>query len=243
MIARNVNGVALPACRCGDWFRHWLNFSGQPLPPVCPIMECQNPPEAGVLVQVENPSGPIWHVLPVCRAHLDVRGDLVISDVVALIPICACDDCADDTPYPVAAKAESAMLDEFFWRVLWQPLGLPRDIRAQFRVGGETKEFAVRRKGRLIGGLSANWTSPDDIELRHFAVHPEVQRQGIGSRLVATLREHATGLGGRRIHAIARNTSAEFFHQLGFQAVPGKPPEHPAFARHGITLATLEMPL
>jgi N-acetylglutamate synthase-like GNAT family acetyltransferase len=61
--------------------------------------------------------------------------------------------------------------------------------------------------------------------------------------MVATLREHATGRGGRRIHAIARNTSAEFFRRLGFQAAPGKLPEHPAFTGHGITFARLEMPL
>jgi N-acetylglutamate synthase-like GNAT family acetyltransferase len=243
MIVRNVNGITPAPCRCGDWFSHWLNFSGQPPPPICPIMECQNPPEVGVLVQVKTPSGPIWHVLPVCRAHLEERGGLVISDVVVLVPICACEACADDTPYPVAAKAEAAMLDEFFWHILWQPLGLPRDIREQFRDKGEIKEFAVRRKGRLIAGLSANWTSTNEIELRHFAVHPEAQRQGVGSRLVAALREHAAGLGGRRIHTIARNTSAEFFRRSGFQDAPGSPPKHPAFTKHGISFVRLEMPL
>jgi len=243
MIARNVNGMTLPVCRCGDWFRHWLNFSGQLLPPVCPAFECIHPLEIGVLVQLDNPADRRWHILPMCKHHSRESGSMVVSDLVIPVPVEACASCPDDMPYVVATPAEVAALDEFFWRVLWQPLGLPRDIRDQFQAKGETKEFAVRRKGRLIGGLSANWTSADDIELRHFAIHPETQRQGIGSRLVAALREHATGRGGRRIHAIARNTSAEFFRRLGFQSAPGKTPEHPAFAKHGITFARLELTL
>jgi hypothetical protein len=39
----------------------------------------------------------------------------------------------------------------------------------------------------------------------------------------------------RRIHTIARSTSAGFFRRLGFRTAPGQAPEHPTFlAQHNL---------
>jgi GNAT superfamily N-acetyltransferase len=242
MIVRRLNGIDRPPCRCGDRLAHWLNFSGQPLPPVCPAGDCNESPQIGCLIQKDDASR-AWHVLPMCRRHQDQTGDLVVSDLVAMVPADACELRADDVPYPVTEQAEAATLDHLLWRVLWQPIGLPRDIRQRFKVDGEAIELAVRRRGRMVGGLSAAWHNPHLVELRHLAVHPGAQGQGLGRRLVETLCSQVAGRGARLVRTIARNTSTDFFRRLGFRPAPGVPPSPPVFLIHGITFHNLELSL
>jgi len=140
----------------------------------------------------------------------------------------------------IKAPTETAQLDELLWEVLWKPLGLARNVRDSFKLEGKCLEFCARIEGALIAGLVANWTSPTEVELRHIAVRPENQKQGIGAQLVAELLRHVSVQGCTRMHTIARNTAAHFFRKLGFTTAPGEPPEHPLFKKHGITFELLE---
>ncbi len=143
-------------------------------------------------------------------------------------------------PEVVKSAQDSAELDELLWRVLWQPIGLPRDVRNNFSIDGEKIELVVKEGGRIAGGLVAVWTSENEIELRHLAVNPDYQRKGFGHSLVAGLFSVASAKPFHRVHTIARNTSVGFFHKLGFQRAPGTPPEHPVFIKHGITFELME---
>ncbi len=134
----------------------------------------------------------------------------------------------------------AARLDELLWIVLWQPLGLPRDIRNTFNMDGEKFELLAQENGQAVGGLLAVWTGRAEIELRHLAVAAHAQGRGIGRSLVTELCRIAKARNCRRIHTIARNTSAEFFRTLGFQTAPGQTPEHPVFLEHGITFELME---
>ena len=146
----------------------------------------------------------------------------------------------DMTIAPVCSKTESKELDQLLWEVLWKPLGLPRDIRASFRLNGECIELVAKAEGKVIGGLMANWINDSEAELRHIALKPEVQNQGIGRQLVTSLISIISCQGCLRIHTIARNTSAGFFRNLGFKTAPGIPPEHSDFKKHGITFELME---
>ena len=86
----------------------------------------------------------------------------------------------------------------------------------------------------------ANWINDSEAELRHIALKPEVQNQGIGRQLVTSLISIISCQGCLRIHTIARNTSAGFFRNLGFKTAPGIPPEHSDFKKHGITFELME---
>ncbi len=141
----------------------------------------------------------------------------------------------------VATATEAAELDELLWSVLWQPLGLPRTFRHELSVDGEQLELVARANGRIVGGLVAVWTAPGEVELRHLAVVPDAQGRGAGTELVADLLRRVTPNGCRRVHTIARSTSIGFFENLGFRIAPGEAPEHPAFTRHGIKFAVMEM--
>jgi len=135
----------------------------------------------------------------------------------------------------VTTAAEAAKLDELLWMVLWQHLGLPRDVRKTFSLKGEEFELLAQKNGQVVGGLVAICTENGEIELRHLAVAPHVQNRGIGRSLVTELYKIAKAGNCHRIHTIARNTSVEFFRRLGFRSIPGKIPDHPLFLEHGIT--------
>ena len=140
----------------------------------------------------------------------------------------------------VKTAGGTAEVDDLLWNVLWQPLGLPRNIRNNFSIDGKKIELAVKENGQIVGGLVAVWTAEKEIELRHLAVDSSHQGKGIGHSLVTELFRIVSVKLCHRINTIARNTSAEFFRGLGFQSVPGKMPEHPVFLKHGITFEFME---
>jgi N-acetylglutamate synthase-like GNAT family acetyltransferase len=131
-------------------------------------------------------------------------------------------------------------LDELLWRVLWQPFGLPRNVRQEFKIDGESLELVAKENGRVIGGVVAIWTGNTEVELLHLAVVPEVQNQGTGRRLIEGVVGIVRPKGCRRIHTIARNTSVGFFRNLGFKTAPGTAPEHPAFKKQGIAFELMD---
>lgn len=132
-------------------------------------------------------------------------------------------------------------LDLLLWEILWKPLLLPKNIRDKFKLTGETIELAAKSNGILVGGLVANWISPIDIEICHIAVNHGSQRIGVGKELVHALAEVISMRGCARITTIARNTSVNFFNNLGFNIIREKKPvDHPDFLKHGITFEFME---
>jgi predicted N-acetyltransferase YhbS len=139
-----------------------------------------------------------------------------------------------------ATTNHAADLDDLLWRVLWQPLDLPRDVRHAFSIEGEELELVAKDGGEVVGGLVAVWTSDSEMELRHLAVAPDRQGRGIGRSLVAEFFRIVALREGGRIHTIARSTSAGFFRRLGFRSAQGLAPEHPRFMENGITFELME---
>ncbi len=140
----------------------------------------------------------------------------------------------------IRTDSEMFQLYELLWEVLWKPLDLPKNIRESFKLEGKSLEFIARSDGALVGGLVANWTSDCDVEIRHIAIKPENQKQGIGIQLIDALLKRISNKNCDRVHTIARNTSVPFFQNLGFKIAPGITPEHPLFKRRGITFELME---
>ena len=140
----------------------------------------------------------------------------------------------------VTERDDAAMLDELLWTVLWQPFGLPRDMRHLLKREGEEFALLARKNAQLVGGLVAVLSRKGEMEIRHLAVDAHVQGQGIGRSLVAELCRIAENKNCKRIHTIARNTSVAFFRKLGFRISSEKAPSHPIFLKHGITFEIME---
>lgn len=142
----------------------------------------------------------------------------------------------------VGSESEFEALDELFWEVLWKPIGLPRDIRQSFIVEGEGVDLIALSGAGILGGLSANWTFPIEVELRHLAVKPEARGRGIGSGLVKKLIDLISQRNCSILRTIARNTSSGFFKGLDFvPSQAGDVPDHPVFKSHGITFEMFEL--
>lgn len=136
--------------------------------------------------------------------------------------------------------ADASGLDSLLWNVLWEPLGLSRDVRKGFSIKGEQVELVAVLDGNIAGGLVAVWTDKEAVEIRHIAISVENQDRGIGKKLVTFLIDELSFKGCRNLHTFARNSSISFFEKLGFQITPGNAPEHPVFKKHNITFHLME---
>ncbi len=132
-----------------------------------------------------------------------------------------------------AGEEESAHLAGVLWRVLWEPLGLPKDAGQAFALTLPRIELVAVRCDSVVGGLVAYRLVEGDIEIRHLAVLPQYQRQSVGRRLVCELLRRAEQEGFTGVETYARNTSAGFFAGMGF--VPtGERLEDAHFEKHGM---------
>jgi len=138
------------------------------------------------------------------------------------------------------SEDEREQLDELLWRVLWQPLELPRSIRKTFALSGEEIELVAVIGNTVIGGLAAFRSSEAEVEIRHLAVDENRQRNSVGSSLILKLFEMIKQDQHVRVRACVRNTSLGFFEKNGFAPVDDEWMEHPDFIRHGIKFRLIE---
>lgn len=83
---RNVKGTSDSDCKCGSWLKHWENFSGQRIPPFCPVFGCYEKELVGAHVQLANSTDQMWYLIPLCAEHNSAEGILSVSDFVNLVP-------------------------------------------------------------------------------------------------------------------------------------------------------------
>jgi hypothetical protein len=81
----NLNGTHPGACQCGNWLRHWQNFSVLPMPLHCPGLLCRERAEVAVLVQRSDVQDPNWYVVPLCKSHSQSKVSLEISSFTQLV--------------------------------------------------------------------------------------------------------------------------------------------------------------
>lgn len=144
------------------------------------------------------------------------------------------------TVRPITSQKETEELDQLLWETLWNPLGLPRNVRDSFKLEGSAITLAAMADDVITGGLVAVWTSAGEVEIRHLAVAGGFQKQGVGACLIESILNTVADQGCTRIHTIARSISSGFFAKMGFSTAPGTPPEHPDFKKHGITFVLME---
>ena len=75
--------------------------------------------------------------------------------------------------------------------------------------------FVAEKGGRLVGFIQ--YEPPDHIDMTY--VHPERQRQGVASALLATLEAEARRRGVMLLNVEASITSRPFFEHHGFYVV------------------------
>ena len=131
----------------------------------------------------------------------------------------------------VCEPTEEALeaIDQLLWEILWEPVGLPRNVRQRFKLPGSEVIFVAMHRKQLVGTVVGQSQNEREMELRHLAVRPDMQGNGVGRGLVAKLVEYSLNHGYISISTHARNTSQTFFEKHGFQPVPGETLTHPVF--------------
>jgi hypothetical protein len=86
MKIQNINGTHDRECKCGSWFKHWENFSGQKRPSRCPAYGCGNTNLVGAHVQKGGDSkDQSWYIYPLCASHNKHEGELEVSNSYKLV--------------------------------------------------------------------------------------------------------------------------------------------------------------
>lgn len=86
MKLRNINKISEPSGKCGSWLKHWEKFSGQKIPPYCPVSVCMKTDLAGAFVQKGTGTDRSWYIIPLCSDHSRPTVELEINDDVKLVP-------------------------------------------------------------------------------------------------------------------------------------------------------------
>jgi N-acetylglutamate synthase-like GNAT family acetyltransferase len=140
----------------------------------------------------------------------------------------------------VESQDEREQLDELLWKVLWKPLGLPRDTRNKFALPGKEMELIAVEAQMVTAGLVVNWTDENELEIRHLAVEKTYQHRLTGTSLLSRLFDLIKKSDPVRVRAYVRNTSYPFFEKCGFRQVSEDWIEHPDFKKHGIHFKLVE---
>jgi amino-acid N-acetyltransferase len=74
--------------------------------------------------------------------------------------------------------------------------------------------FVAELDGRIVGCCALQIYSRRLAEIRSLAVHPDLTRSGIGSRLVEACKRRARERGVKQVMAVT--SSSEFFEKLDF---------------------------
>jgi N-acetylglutamate synthase-like GNAT family acetyltransferase len=105
--------------------------------------------------------------------------------------------------------------------VLRRPLGLtfaPEALAAE----SADLHLAAYQGEALLGCLVLSRVDAETVRMRQVAIHPDRQRGGLGTLLVAESEVQARRLGYRTMTLHARQTAVAYYERLGYRAV-GEP--------------------
>lgn len=112
--------------------------------------------------------------------------------------------------------------DSLFLRdeVLRKPLGL-KWTEAEKEEEARCVHIVGLAGTRVVATLLLKPIDTGSVKMRQVAVHPAMQRAGIGSKLVAFAEEKARALGYRKICAHVRLSAVAFYRKRGYAIVGG----------------------
>jgi len=102
--------------------------------------------------------------------------------------------------------------------VLRRPLGLALS-EEDVKQDPNNKHFGAFQEDVLVGCVMLHPVDAHTAQLKHMAIASDVQRHGVGRRLIAHFEAAAKALGYRTICMEARVTAQGFYATLGYQVV------------------------
>jgi N-acetylglutamate synthase-like GNAT family acetyltransferase len=122
--------------------------------------------------------------------------------------------------------------DQLMYDVLWEPFGLPRDIRSKFKVEGQEKVIVALDEDKVVGAMVLI-IQEAVAEIRHAAVYAKYQHSGLGRALFNHVLTLAMEYEVNKLEVYARNSAIDYWEKMGFSDISGWL-DHDFFVNHGI---------
>ncbi len=82
-------------------------------------------------------------------------------------------------------------------------------------------QISARWNGRLVGFLSVVGSPHGDLLIHSLCVHPDVQGQGVGTRLMEIALEACRDLNPQGVNVLFEENCRRFFEKFGFRVMYG----------------------
>jgi len=105
---------------------------------------------------------------------------------------------------------------ELRWKILRAPWNQPRGIERDPSDSSSIHLMAVTADGSVLGAGRLHFNSSLEAQIRYMAVETGQQRQGVGSRLLQALEQHARRSGASDMTLNARETAVAFYSRHGY---------------------------
>ena len=109
------------------------------------------------------------------------------------------------------------------WQILRQPWDQPRGSERDELESSACHAMALLGAERCVGVARLHWQTQDMARIRYMAVHPDFQRQGIGTALLHHLESQARASATRLICLDARKAFVRFYLQQGYHSLGAGP--------------------
>ena len=127
-----------------------------------------------------------------------------------------------DTQKPNVRFAESPVLKAEQVAALREAVGWDGRVEKYRQILGNTYLCAACfSDDRLVGYVDVISDGIDDAYIRDLAVHPDYQRRGIGSKLIAMVLERVRSDGIRMVNVVFEPELAKFHRRAGFTIMAG----------------------
>jgi GNAT superfamily N-acetyltransferase len=81
--------------------------------------------------------------------------------------------------------------------------------------------IVARMDGRLVGFLEVVGSPHGDLLIHDMCVHPDLQRQGVGTVMMEMALEACRGLGPQGVNVLFEEKNRPFFQRFGFRMIGG----------------------
>lgn len=136
-----------------------------------------------------------------------------------------------DTAHPLYEAAK-----ELRNAILRRPLGLTLTAE-ELALDPAREHYVAVVEGKVVGSISCYLQTPTVLRIKQMAVHPAMQGNGIGAKLMQQVEQHGHASGAQHALLHARCSAQGFYEKLGY-GTQGDP-----FMEQGIPHVAMAKPL
>lgn len=130
--------------------------------------------------------------------------------------------------YKIETPQTDSELEAYFkfrWEVLRKPLNYPEGSEKDEYEQVSQHRMLLNSAGEIIAAGRFHFNTPEEIQIRHIAVHKDQQGKGLGRFIISALEAEAIEQGAQRSVTNSLESSVDFFAHCGYEIVGEAPNE------------------